>query len=577
MDKLTTVKTIRLLISLLGVALALMLLSETAHGDVVGSPIPVGANPVETAMSPDGSRLYVSDQGILGVCPYPAGNVSLINAATSAVSTVAVGVDPGPIRFTPDGSKAYVVNQSDCDAAGTVSVISVASGSVVKTVTVGKTPVTESVTADGSRVYVVNKGSNSISVICTGLVPGVCASTDTLLDTIALDPAIGVNPHTIDKNATGSEMWVAEQDCPAITGCTSGNVVVVATVSDSVIANITVGPTAGSIRFTPDGTRAYVATRGNGSVAIAPTVVDINSSTHVVTNTITMAPPGFPTDAAPHAIRVTPDNSKVYVVNKHANDVAVICTGKVPAVCSLTDSVLTYVPVGDTPVRVQITDNGGRAYILNESPTLTNGSFSVICTGLLSCGGPATDSVMITSTLDKAPVDMELSCVTNNVYASNSGANSVSVVTMTGAALCSGVDSDGDGIPNALDNCPNWYNPAQNLPVWSVPAGDTDCDGFPNTVKVGSKAAESFLGTDPTRHCAADSMPNNEPLPDAWPFDFNDDQLAGLADVSKYSSVFGSHSPGPPYAVRFDLNGDGLIGLGDVSQFSSVFGKKCAP
>jgi hypothetical protein len=151
------------------------------------------------------------------------------------------------------------------------------------------------------------------------------------------------------------------------------------------------------------------------------------------------------------------------------------------------------------------------------------------------------------------------------------------------------VDRDADGIcdpgaPSAgpapgctgSDNCPDWPNPAQNLPVWTVPAGDTDCDGFPNTVKVGSKAAESFIGTDPARHCAATSMHDDEPLPDAWPFDFNDDQLAGLADVSKYSSVFGSHSPGPPYAVRFDLNGDGLIGLGDVAQFSSTFGKRCA-
>lgn len=59
--------------------------------------------------------------------------------------------------------------------------------------------------------------------------------------------------------------------------------------------------------------------------------------------------------------------------------------------------------------------------------------------------------------------------------------------------------------------------------------------------------------------------------------DFNDDQLVGLADVSMYSSRYGSRSPGPPYSVRFDLNGDGRIGLGDISQFSSFYGKRCAP
>ena len=152
------------------------------------------------------------------------------------------------------------------------------------------------------------------------------------------------------------------------------------------------------------------------------------------------------------------------------------------------------------------------------------------------------------------------------------------------------VDRDADGIcdPGApssgpapgctgSDNCPDWANPAQGLPTWGVPAGDSDCDGFPNTAAAGAKAPESFIGTDPTRHCASTPTPNDEPLPDAWPMDSNDDELAGLSDVAKYSSVFGSHSPGPPYAVRFDLSGDGRITISDIAQFSSFFGKHCSP
>jgi serine-type D-Ala-D-Ala carboxypeptidase/endopeptidase len=144
-------------------------------------------------------------------------------------------------------------------------------------------------------------------------------------------------------------------------------------------------------------------------------------------------------------------------------------------------------------------------------------------------------------------------------------------------AVIDGYDTDGDGIADATDNCPNGANSTQNLPSWSIPPGDSDCDGFPNTVMAGGKAPESFIGTDPLRHCAATSTPNDEPLPYAWPMDFNDDQLDGLADVAIYSSVFGSHSPGPPYSVRFDLNGDGRITLPDVAMFSSFFGKRCTP
>ena len=51
-------------------------------------------------------------------------------------------------------------------------------------------------------------------------------------------------------------------------------------------------------------------------------------------------------------------------------------------------------------------------------------------------------------------------------------------------------DADGDGVPDATDNCPAWPNPSQNLPPWPVPANDPDCDGFGNTV-------ENSTGTNP--------------------------------------------------------------------------------
>ncbi len=125
-------------------------------------------------------------------------------------------------------------------------------------------------------------------------------------------------------------------------------------------------------------------------------------------------------------------------------------------------------------------------------------------------------------------------------------------------------DTDGDGAGDACDGCP------ATATVWAVPANDNDCDGFTNQ-------AEAFMGTDPARACASTTTADDEPQPDVWPMDSNNDRLVGLADVAKYSSVFGSHSPGTPYAARFDLNGDGRITLSDVAMFSSYFGKRCSP
>jgi Thrombospondin type 3 repeat len=137
-------------------------------------------------------------------------------------------------------------------------------------------------------------------------------------------------------------------------------------------------------------------------------------------------------------------------------------------------------------------------------------------------------------------------------------------------------DTDADGIKNSADNCPLWANANQVQPSWTIPAGDSDCDGFPDTVLASGRAPESFIGTVATQHCAANAAANNEPLPDAWPIDYNDDQLAGGADILKLGAAFNQHSPGPPYAVRLDLNGDGVVSGADVLKFGPFFNKRCA-
>jgi hypothetical protein len=74
---------------------------------------------------------------------------------------------------------------------------------------------------------------------------------------------------------------------------------------------------------------------------------------------------------------------------------------------------------------------------------------------------------------------------------------------------------------------------------------------------------------------------SDEPDPDAWPVDFNDDQLSNGQDILKFNPRFGTVAPGGPgshqYSVRFDLNGDGIINGQDILRFNSYFGKFCSP
>lgn len=141
------------------------------------------------------------------------------------------------------------------------------------------------------------------------------------------------------------------------------------------------------------------------------------------------------------------------------------------------------------------------------------------------------------------------------------------------------VDADTDGVGLACDNCPNWSNLSQALPNWPVPNGDSDCDGFPDSVAIGppdSLAAEAGMGTDAASHCAADSTSNNEGLPDRWPVDFDDNQLANGSDLLTFATVFGGIAPSAPYDARWDLNADGRVSGSDFLKLAPFFGKTCA-
>ncbi len=94
-------------------------------------------------------------------------------------------------------------------------------------------------------------------------------------------------------------------------------------------------------------------------------------------------------------------------------------------------------------------------------------------------------------------------------------------------------------------------------------------------MQVGYRGSESFIGTDPGRHCASTPATQDEPAPDLWPLDFDDNQTADLGDVLKYNLPFGAVDPDPLYSKRLDLNADGSINLGDLLQYNFVFGESC--
>jgi YVTN family beta-propeller protein len=143
---------------------------DTSSNTVVAT-VPVGANPVNVAVTPNGGRAYVANAG--------SNSVSVINTGTNTmVATVLVGANPVNVAITPNGASAYVANAG----ASSVTVINTATNTVVATIPVGPNPAKIAITANGASAYVTDAGSNTVSVINT--------ATNTVTATVL----VGFNP-----------------------------------------------------------------------------------------------------------------------------------------------------------------------------------------------------------------------------------------------------------------------------------------------------------------------------------------------------------------------------------------------
>jgi YVTN family beta-propeller protein len=123
--------------------------------------IPVGMEPRQVTVAPDGKRAYVSLSD-LSPSP-PLGAVGVIDTGSNTLlATVAVGILPGGVVVAPDGRHAYVPN---IQHGGVVSVIDTATNAVKDNITVSvptSRPLEAAITPDGRELYAaINDASPS--------------------------------------------------------------------------------------------------------------------------------------------------------------------------------------------------------------------------------------------------------------------------------------------------------------------------------------------------------------------------------------------------------------------------------
>jgi YVTN family beta-propeller protein len=268
--------------------------------------------PTNTAISPDGARVYV-------IC-YTNSSVSVIDTVNNRViDTIPVGREPWGVAVHPDGSCAYVT----CFNDNSVWVIDTVNNSVLTTIPVGQNPYGVAVHPNGSRVYVANRDYNSVSVIDT--------ANNSVIDTITVGRAAwGVAVHP-----DGSRVYIANYIAHSVS--------VIDTANNSVIDTIPVGRSPQGVAVHPDGSRAYVVSYNDNSVSV------IDTANNSVIKTIAVG-------RGPFGVAVHPDGSRAYVVSYTDNSVSVIDTA--------TDSVIQTIPARRNPRGVAVHPDS-RVYVTN--------------------------------------------------------------------------------------------------------------------------------------------------------------------------------------------------------------------
>ncbi len=130
--------------------------------DVCGVEVPsgrrlgcvrTGARPHGVAISRDGSRVYVSNEG--------TNTLTVVDArAGRAVSEVPVGATPNQLALTPDGRHVWVLNNAD----SSISIVSTEAHAIERTVPSGRGPHIIVMNAARNAAVVTSEGDASLEV-----------------------------------------------------------------------------------------------------------------------------------------------------------------------------------------------------------------------------------------------------------------------------------------------------------------------------------------------------------------------------------------------------------------------------
>jgi YVTN family beta-propeller protein len=260
---------------------------DPASGKVLGR-VPVGRDPHEVAVTPDGSMAFVAS---------PSEGISVIDVrAMKELRRVDTGTLSAPHDVLFAGGKLYFT----AEGYKTIGRYDPAANKVEWMLGIGQDGTHMMVLGkDQQTMWVPNRGSNSISVI-----DGVAGGPPKFKTTAI--PVPGKTPEGLDLSPDGRELWTATRG--------DGGVSIIDTASRKVTQSFNLKLTdANRLKFTPDG-KVLILDGGTG------TLVVLDAASRKEIKRLKVAPG----DTGDGGVFVMPDGSRAYLGLRDDHSVVVI-------------------------------------------------------------------------------------------------------------------------------------------------------------------------------------------------------------------------------------------------------------
>lgn len=306
---------------------------DTAANTVIKT-IPVSANAIAVALTPDGKTAYVA---LNARCPGCRGSVIPVSTSTYRVGAAikVASILPATMAITPNGKTLYV---GDWDS-GTVTPIRTATNTAGKPIKTGANPslVAMAATPNGKTVYVVNQG------------PGTVTPINTATNTAGPNIKVGVTPGAIVITPNGKTAYVLNlaEGVPGKGTVTPINTAANTAGKPIAIKGASFPDTLNLMVISPSGKTIYAVAN--------TTLTPINTATNTARPAIRVAPRG----AGDYSAAITPDGKTIYI-----DGITSGLKGFIVPFSTATGAVGKPIIVRGFPYPMAITPDGKTLYVL---------------------------------------------------------------------------------------------------------------------------------------------------------------------------------------------------------------------